>query len=789
MNPVIGNNGIKGHGRVPKIIRAAAVVLLACVLLFVIRIPAASAETADLSYTLEADKLKSLGLFKGTDIGYELDRTSNRAEAAIMLVRLLGGESEALMNRYGHPFTDVPEWADGYVGYLYEKGLTKGVGGNLFAPFSIVDAKSYMTFILRSLGYSEDEGDFSWENAVDDSLRLGITTAKETITLNGDTFNRGLMAAMSYNALNSPVKNGGFTLAASLAEDGHISAEAVEDGYFLKSKPYESIYLPYLEKGEYMPRVKGMDIKGALVELRKAGAGEVGIEYAYDEIVKEGFVISADYIPYVESMEGFKCTIVESLGPTLPYHDDLEIICEEKGWDDEAVPYVISAAKHIIKNSTLNKFDVYNRLKSNIGSIAIQDKETSAGMSYAAMYDAATGYLSVNRFVLSEKLILHEIAHALSRSFLADKVGFPNMAKNSRKVTEAYTAYIADSSVEGASGRLSVFDTGRGEIVFGGGGYFCDGPDNFTINVYEPLFILAGEANVDTMYFGDINKYSREVLDFNERYGSGRWQALWGLADVFIGESDDDDDEEREKMAEAYFQYVDGIVECLLTDLEAAGEDVQLLNAFLEKTAKMKLSVPLDANGYRDVFNELEKTAAERLGAADKVADEGYWKVFDHSGLTALEAYNRLVQLADASAVGYRVVESELEQGYCAGIMAVDPENTVDGGVDIVAGEMLETGGEYIIEIPAMPVTPGYSVMRDLVNDFGKYLADYSDMGNYIVGRILEGENIGYRYEYEYFDYVHPAMQGRIVGQFPAPGAAVIPGVTTVVIMMLREYQ
>ncbi len=93
MKSVIANNSNVRNGCVSKIIRTAVVVLFACIFSLMLQIPAVSAETADLSYALEADMLKSLGLFKGTDIGFELDRTSNRVEAAIMLVRLLGGES------------------------------------------------------------------------------------------------------------------------------------------------------------------------------------------------------------------------------------------------------------------------------------------------------------------------------------------------------------------------------------------------------------------------------------------------------------------------------------------------------------------------------------------------------------------------------------------------------------------------------------------------------------------------------------------------------------------------
>lgn len=53
-----------------------------------------------------------------------------RSEAVTMLVRLLGRENEALSGKWETPFTDVPAWAEPYVGLAYENGLTTGTGGH-----------------------------------------------------------------------------------------------------------------------------------------------------------------------------------------------------------------------------------------------------------------------------------------------------------------------------------------------------------------------------------------------------------------------------------------------------------------------------------------------------------------------------------------------------------------------------------------------------------------------------------------------------------------------------------
>ena len=63
------------------------------------------------SFTSSADALRDLGLFQGSDKGYELDRAADRAEAATMLVRLLGKEAEAKESWEASdsefPFTDL----------------------------------------------------------------------------------------------------------------------------------------------------------------------------------------------------------------------------------------------------------------------------------------------------------------------------------------------------------------------------------------------------------------------------------------------------------------------------------------------------------------------------------------------------------------------------------------------------------------------------------------------------------------------------------------------------------
>ena len=87
--------------------------MLLCFTLIICIIPqnTYAQSSRDTSFEEElATDLKALGLFKGvSDTNFDLNREPTRVEALVMLIRILGKESEALSNNYRHPFTDVPD--------------------------------------------------------------------------------------------------------------------------------------------------------------------------------------------------------------------------------------------------------------------------------------------------------------------------------------------------------------------------------------------------------------------------------------------------------------------------------------------------------------------------------------------------------------------------------------------------------------------------------------------------------------------------------------------------------
>lgn len=180
------------------------------------------------SYDNCADRLSDLGLFQGTGNGYQLDRAPTRAEAATMLVRLLGAEAEAEDLDYSAPFTDLDDWQKPYVQYLYDNGLTTGATATTFEPEDICSAQMYTTFLLRALGYSDAAGgDFTYTGAVDFGKSIGLV---DYANCNETNFLRDHVAAMSLTALNTAVGDDADTkLLEKLVEDGAVAASAADE--------------------------------------------------------------------------------------------------------------------------------------------------------------------------------------------------------------------------------------------------------------------------------------------------------------------------------------------------------------------------------------------------------------------------------------------------------------------------------------------------------------------------------------------------------------------------------
>lgn len=199
-----------------------------------------------------AEALSTLNVLRGNGGDLMLDRTANRMEGAAMLVRLLGAEKEALDRNFSHPFTDVDPWASPYIGYLYKNGLTNGIGNNLYGSDMPINEKAYLTFLLRSLGFSDNEGrDFSWDTVEEAARQAGLLKPGEAMD-DEAPFLRERLSELSWRAMLLNHKTQGQPLLICLYEQGMIPEQSLKAVFeigdtALISRWYD--FLPQLTEG------------------------------------------------------------------------------------------------------------------------------------------------------------------------------------------------------------------------------------------------------------------------------------------------------------------------------------------------------------------------------------------------------------------------------------------------------------------------------------------------------------------------------------------------------------
>ncbi len=161
-----------------------------------------------------AMRLYYLGLISGSGVNinggidFALERGLNRVESAVFAVRFMGAETEANLVHYSHPFTDVPDWASDYVGYIYSCGLlddlleSPDADGNVrFNPQLGESCERFSSYLLYALGYRMNEGDYTLLMAAEYAREIGICETKRD-----EPLTRGGAAVAMYNAMRTTTK-------------------------------------------------------------------------------------------------------------------------------------------------------------------------------------------------------------------------------------------------------------------------------------------------------------------------------------------------------------------------------------------------------------------------------------------------------------------------------------------------------------------------------------------------------------------------------------------------------
>ena len=191
---------------------------LCAVMLLICAVPMAGAQTGDAAR--RADALTVLHLLS-EDPSRDLTKPATRAQAAVLLVRLAGGEKKPDTDGWFAGFRDVPDWARTAVNYANRRGWISGVSNVQFAPDSPLNADAWCAMLLRMLGYSDQTGDFAISDAAAFAWRIGLTGRQLTGTLS-----MGDLAESIYDALDFAYKGTDTTVLARLLDLGVCTSSA-----------------------------------------------------------------------------------------------------------------------------------------------------------------------------------------------------------------------------------------------------------------------------------------------------------------------------------------------------------------------------------------------------------------------------------------------------------------------------------------------------------------------------------------------------------------------------------
>lgn len=147
--------------------RALSLALSSVMLLgmMVVGTSAASYPDVDSQDNLEAiEVLEMLGVMSGDEKGnFNPDNKITRNEMAVVMTHLLN-----LKEGGSTPFTDVPSWAQPYVGAIYNAGVTSGTSATTYGGSANVTATEAALMVMKALGYFGYQGEFgdNWSVAV-----------------------------------------------------------------------------------------------------------------------------------------------------------------------------------------------------------------------------------------------------------------------------------------------------------------------------------------------------------------------------------------------------------------------------------------------------------------------------------------------------------------------------------------------------------------------------------------------------------------------------------------------
>ena len=136
----------------------ALVLVLGMLLGLCVNASADFSDAEEINYAEAVDVLTAIGVIEGMPDGsFDPTGTLTRAQAAKIIVYLLGAEDFAVAASAG--FSDVSEdhWAAPYIAYCAAEGIIAGYGDGSFGPSDTLTSYQWAKMLLVALGYDGDD--------------------------------------------------------------------------------------------------------------------------------------------------------------------------------------------------------------------------------------------------------------------------------------------------------------------------------------------------------------------------------------------------------------------------------------------------------------------------------------------------------------------------------------------------------------------------------------------------------------------------------------------------------
>ena len=146
--------------------------------------------------------LQAIEVMVGDDRGFGPDRPVTRNEMAVVMGLLLNLNYNYYVSTC--PFTDVAEWARGWVGACAANGIVSGRGEGIYDGEATVTAVEAASMMMRALGYFRYQNDYA-DGFVVSTVRQGTKIGLfEGVGTDGSTpMTRNQVAQMALNALKT----------------------------------------------------------------------------------------------------------------------------------------------------------------------------------------------------------------------------------------------------------------------------------------------------------------------------------------------------------------------------------------------------------------------------------------------------------------------------------------------------------------------------------------------------------------------------------------------------------